>query len=59
MTSPPTGVKDLVLDQWIAFRIDKPTMSRLNRVSTNRSSFIRDLIERALTVSERTLRTSP
>ena len=59
MTSAPTGVKDLGLDQWVAFRIDKPTMSRLNRVSKNRSSFIRDLIERALTVSEQTLQTSP
>ena len=51
MTVFSTPPIDRALEQWIAFRIDPVTIQRLREVTSNRSAFIRDAIQRALRLS--------
>ena len=44
---------DRALDNWVALRIDPVTIQRLRLVSRNRSAFIREAIQTALCVSEK------
>ena len=49
---------DRALDQWIAFRIDPVTIQQLRAITKNRSTFIRDAIQRALGASDQVVRSA-
>ena len=59
MTVFSTPPIDRALDQWVAFRIDPVTIQRLRAATSNRSAFIRDAIQRALSASDQPVRIAP